>query len=419
MGQNLTNFDAMLKDFYEGALREQLNNEIKMFKELERSSKSWSGRKVVWPAHLNRNGGVGARAETVALPTAGNQQTVASNITASYNYGRVDLTGQAMAAGKHAFAEALAFELEGVKDDLSFDLGRQTYGEGLGILGRIAADFTQGCATITNQYSVAGSPGARYVHTGMVISSGSAASPESGHCATNVCKTIVATNSGTTTDTVQGCAAFSGTAGDFIFRSLSGGEGNEMKGLRALIDDPSLDSAANCYGRSAGFLTATIQAISRTTYSKWKANVDANSGVKRVLDSALMQKAFDTVKKNSGKDIDLIIGEYSVISAFLDSVSGDRRYATKDFDSGRGALSYNGVSLIQDLLAPYNEIFLLNKAAVKQYVLKDISFADHDDRIIKNVAGYDRWEAFLCYYGNIGIEQPLASMAVRDVIPAS
>jgi hypothetical protein len=131
-----------------------------------------------------------------------------------------------------------------------------------------------------------------------------------------------------------------------------------------------------------------------------------------------MQKAFDTIKKKSGKDVDLIVGEYDVISAYLDSVSGDRRYATKDFDTGRGALSYNGVTMVQDTLAPYNEMYVMSNQAVKQFTLQDFSFADHDGRIIKNVAGYDQWEAFITFYGNIAGELPRAACRVQDILPA-
>jgi len=417
MGQTLSNYDAMLREFYEGALRRQLNSEIKMFDALDRSSRSFAGRKVVFPLHLSRNKGVGAGVESGILPTAGNQTTVECNVTATYQYGRINLTGQAMAAGKHAFAETLAFEIEGVSDDQKVDIGRQTYGEGLGILCRAHTDsHSSSQITVMNWYYEPGHPGGRYISTGQGLSFGSEAGVSANGTA-SVISVSVANNSGTTYDTITTSA----TALDisacniFVFNhpgAASGGDGRELKGLRALVDDVT---ASNLYGRTSGMYTATVQAVSRATYNKWNGTVIGNSQVERNIDSALIQKAFDQIKIKSTRDVSKIIGEYSVVSAFLDSVSSDRRYASKNFDAGKSGLTYNGVDIIQDLLAPYNELFILGKDTMKSYVLKDFSFANDDGTIIKNVANYDIWEAFIVYYGNIGVEYSNGNAVIRDI----
>ena len=93
MPLSMSNYDAALKDFYDGALRETLNSEIPAFATLEKSSRAWSGRRVVFPFRTARNSGVGFRAENGTLPTASNQTTSLAVTSATYAYGRIQLSG--------------------------------------------------------------------------------------------------------------------------------------------------------------------------------------------------------------------------------------------------------------------------------------------------------------------------------------
>lgn len=416
MAQTMSNFDPALKEFYEGLIRDQLNNEILLKKWLEESSRSWAGRHVRFPVHTARNVGVGARSEAAALPTAGQQTTVESRVTSAYIYGRIDLTGQVMASSKNAFADAMAYEMENVTKDLQFDCTRQSYGEGLGILAQVALDSNSASSvTVFNQYFEPGQPGARYIQAGQTIDAGTTAAPEAQTSGVVVLSTVIAQNSGTTSDTVNITqTALNFSASDtYLFNDNAGGLGIEMKGIRALVDD---NTSTHVYGYSGGMLsTVTVQNIDSNAQAKWRGNVLGNSQTERLIDSNLMQKAFDANKRASGKEPDLIIGEYDVVTAFLDSVSNDRRYATKDFDAGRGALSYNGKNLVQDLLAPYNELYLLNKQAIQWYVLKDFGFADEDGNIIKPITGFDRWEAFIKAYVQLGVEHRNGNTVIRDI----
>lgn len=416
MAQSIPNYDAALKEFYEGLIREQLNNEILLKKHLEESSRQWSGRHIRFPIHVRRNVGVGARAESAGLPTAGEQTNVEVRVTSAYVYGRIDLTGQVIAAGKNAFADAMASEMEGITKDLHFDVTRQTYGEGLGILAQVAADSNSSSqVTVFNQYFEPGQPGARYVQAGQTLDAGTIASPEAQTSGVAVISVAIAQNSGTTTDTITTSAtALNFSASDtFLFNNNAGGLGIELKGLRAIVDD---NTSTHVYGYSGGMInTVTLFNVDSDAQSKWRGNVLANSQTERLIDSNLMQKGFDKVKKESGKAVDKIFGEYDVVTAFLDSVSNDRRYATKDFDAGRGTLSYNNVPLIQDLLAPYNELFLLHTGALKWAVLKDFGFADEDGKILKYVQGFDRWEAFVKAYLQLYPEHRNANAVIRDI----
>src|SRR4051812_39657722 len=88
---------AILKDLYLPPVVEQLNNEILLVQRLEKSSDEIFGNQAIVPLHVNRSGGIGSRAENAALPTAGSQGYAKAVYDLKYHYGRVRVTGVAMA----------------------------------------------------------------------------------------------------------------------------------------------------------------------------------------------------------------------------------------------------------------------------------------------------------------------------------
>src|SRR3990167_1906946 len=101
MPQTLSNADSILKEFYEGDLRESLNSEIFLLKTLSKNDTAFSGRRVVYPINVQRSQAVGARADNGTLPTAQNEVYQESRITAKYNYGRIQITGPTIAASRN------------------------------------------------------------------------------------------------------------------------------------------------------------------------------------------------------------------------------------------------------------------------------------------------------------------------------
>ena len=143
-------YDTVLKDFYEGPIREHINNNTKILKQVEKSKRKWSGRQVLFPVHLRRNTGVGARTESGSLPVAGRQTYVDSKIKAKYMYGRITLTGAVIAASrgdKGAFASALRTEVDGMRTDLRDDMNRQCFGNNPGATGLGDLNFSTNSET--------------------------------------------------------------------------------------------------------------------------------------------------------------------------------------------------------------------------------------------------------------------------------
>jgi hypothetical protein len=421
MAQNMTNFDNMLKEFYEGVARDLLNQETVAFKALNESSREWSGRRVLFPFRSGRNSGVGARAESAALPTAGNQQYQGSIISATYQYGRLQVSGPVLESGKNAFAAAMESEMEGLTMDLIDDLGRQTWNHSqhgrLCVVAATAADAGTTALTVSNRFAKLGHNGARYIYAGQVLDGGTIASNQSWFSAVTVSTVSISKNPATNVDTIFASAGgFSGntTGTAYLFNRLAGG--NEMPGINGLIDD---FSATNIYS-STGFMGSSVQNINRGAVAEFNAEILANSGVGRIIDGDLMQEAFDLVDEKSKLPVDIIWGHHSVIRAFLNNVAADRRYGGSGkggvFDAGHSVLSYNGVELVRDRQASYNQLLVGHRDVLKIYKLSDFKFADQDGSVLSRVSGQDDWEAFLRAYLTLGVDKNIKGLTmIRDI----
>jgi len=421
MGLTLSTYDSLLKDLYEGGVREQLNNEVPLFKILDESDKTWSGRRVVFPVHTGRNSGVGSRTEGSTLPTGGNQGHNLAVVTATYFYARGLISGQAMAAGKNAFAAALSNEMENLVNDAKVDLGRQTWGTGDGRLAQVGIQASGTAIDVYNRFFEPGQPGARYLNQNQLLDLGTVAVPTTRGTSVKVQSYSISSNPATTTDTIQVSGTYTGVCQceTFLFNYGAGGAGVECYGVQALVDGYT---EANMWGSNA-FYGSSIQGINRDQngagVTAWNALIFGNSGTTRIIDSNLVQSVLDEINVQTGLEADFIMGHHSVVRAFLDSVAADRRYVASgapNYDAGMKSLSYNGVQIEYDRMAPYNNLLIGVKSALRKFTLKPIGFADQDGAILSRVSAQDNWDFWLSTYFNLGVDGNMKSLAfIRDI----
>jgi len=120
---------SILKRWYRGPVKYELNDRTWAFKNFKKSSYTWNGSEVIVPVHTSRNTGVGFRSELNAassgLPEAGEQGFQNLSIPAKYFYGRFQLSGPAMAkaksAGQGAFLNLLKTEMDRLVIDVSMN----------------------------------------------------------------------------------------------------------------------------------------------------------------------------------------------------------------------------------------------------------------------------------------------------------
>ncbi len=406
-------YDTVLKDFYEGPIRDHINNNTTILKQVEKSKRKWTGRQVLFPVHLRRNTGVGARSETGALPTAGRQTYVESKIKAKYMYGRITLTGAVIAASrgdKGAFASALRTEIDGMRSDLRDDMNRQCFGNNInnpktGILGKVATGWDAGAdptiTTTSNTAVTLDGPGTRFLKQGMTVNFGTDVALSGGASKALVCTEV-------TSSTEAKFNALSGTVdlddGEFFCRGDGSDNGYnlEMTGIDMIASD-----------------SGQLQEIDPASDTEWKATVLSNTTGNRPLSLELMQLAVDSCDEVGGTEPDFIIGHHSMRREYINLLTSDVRYSAETLKGGQTVLTFAGgstpIKIEFDKHASYNKLYFLRTKDLRLYVQQDWKWADRDGSTFSRLSGQDAWEAFMCFYGNLGCERRNTHAVITDL----
>jgi hypothetical protein len=393
MPATMTTISAITKELYEKDVREQLNNETVALTRVQKTSEGITsdvgGKYVVFPTHMSRNSGIGARNESEALPTAGNQGTAAARVGLKYLYGRVQLTGQTMELAKsnpQAFMSTLDLEVNGLKTDLAKDLNRQVYGDTLGGIAVSSATYTT-----TNDIVVTHTT---WIEEGMVVDVTTSAGVA---IASGV--TVTAVDTATNTVTVDG-STISGSAGDLIVRK--GNYGREWNGFGSIVK-----------------VSGTLYNINPSTYPRWKSTVDSNSGTNRALSEGLMILMADTIRTKGGST-SLILQNLGVRRAYFNLLAQQRRFTnTQNFEGGFSGLAFTtdkgDIPVVADTDAPPNTQYFINEKELKWYREGDWSFMDRDGSMWQRVVGYDAYEGTMFQYSELGTHRRNSHGVIQDI----
>jgi hypothetical protein len=436
LATNLSTLSNILKEYYLGPVSEQLNNEVLLLSRLESKTEDLVGRRAYVPLHWGRSGGVGARAESAALPSAGNQQYEKAVYDLKYLYGRVEVTGPSMAKTKNeagAFLQALKSELDGIRNDLRKDLARQVYGDGTAkIATATAVTGTSGVTmTVGSQVVRKGQ-----VYPGMVVnvysSGGTAYTAAAGQAGGPAWPTIDVLNT-TKAFVVSAVSIDAGTItlnaptatfaiGDYITRAgvasyassetPIGGSGgtyslsDEIDGLQRIVSD-----SATAFGG----ITPTGSAFWWDNQRVAAGSTDLRQNAQDpqgVTGSTLVQNlTFGTVQQGlnkariAGGMPSSIVTSFGVQREFYTLFTTQVQYIdpkTLDYQQGFKTLSYNGMPVIADIEAPYGKMYILDESTLKVYSDQDWHFLDADGLTLRQVTGYDKFEAIMARYMNLG-----------------
>ncbi len=394
MGATLTTVSALLKEVYEKDVQDQLNNDVVGFKRIERTSEGVTnevgGRYVTFPLRVGRNHGIGARNENEALPTPGQQKTVAARVGLKYLYGGINLTGQTLKLADdnyQAFASALDEEMTGLKRDLAKDMNFQFYGAGTGVRAIVTADAAN-TVTVDN---------IQYLEVDMMIDI-----LDTTLAVTRVSnRKITAINTSTKVVTYDG-ADGSGTivATDVVLRT--GNANREMTGLKSIIKD-----------------TGTLYNVDPTVTPSWKSVVNANGGTPRALTEALMIKVVDDVRVNGGETTAGFCN-LGVRRAYFNLLKTDRRYVnTQKFEGGFTGLAFTtdkgDIPIVVDVDAPFNTLYFPNEKAIKLYRDADWAWMDYDGNKFQRVIGFDAYEARMFMYCEMGTHRRNSHGVLADI----
>ncbi len=395
MGATMSTISAITKEIYEGSLRLQLNDEQTTLKRVQKTSDGITnevgGKYVTFPIHVGRNPGVGARLEMEALPTAGNQSTLAARVSLKYLYGAVRMSGQTMLLAKsnsQAFLSALELEMQGLKRDLLVDQNRQIYGNGQGIVATITNVATAVTFSIKHNY---------WLQVGMVIDmydTTGVTQKATGRTVTAVTATTVTFSGANVTSVV----------GDILVRT-----GN--------VGTSTLSTQREWTG--FGAIVQASGALYNVTDATWTANVDSNSGVNRALSEGLMINMADTIRLRGGQ-VSVIFQNLGVRRAYFNLLTQQRRFTnTKEFTGGMTGLAFTtdtgDIPVVSDTFCPPNTMYFINEKELKWYQEEDWSFMDTDGSMWNRVSGFDAYDAVMYQYSELGTHRRNTHGVIQDI----
>ena len=395
--QSITSGLAELKNYYQGPIVSQFNDEVKIYRASEKIKNQWSGQQVIRPLKVRRNQGIGATSDGGTLPAIGKQTTIQAIIAAKYNYLRFGVTGPMIKASQSdvgSFVRSASFELEEGYKDLKSDVNRQLSWDGTGYLATISANAVASTViTATGREST--EDGTKFLDLGMlidVVTTGGVI----------VASAVEITGlSGTTTATITLSAPVSVSSTNKIIRS--GSLNNEIQGILTQLDGG----------------TSTVFAIDRATYSSTRGNVvDAGSG-QLTLD--LMQQAWNLGLSRGGAKYSACWSDFTTLRYYQKLLTADKRYSNTVKGDGGFAdkdqvyLEFNGIPLVADKDCP-TRLFFLPEDALKSYVLAEMEFADETGSMYISQIEADALEVRVRFFTNLFNEKASASAVLKSYI---
>jgi len=470
-GVTLTTLSNILKQDYQGPIREQLNQSNVLTSVLKKdvSRTAFHGKEAIIPVHTGRNVGRAFADEGSTLPTAGNQAFAQATYNMTYLYGRIQLTGQTIAASsqdKGSFARALDTEMRGLQKDLSQTVNRCLWSDGSARLTDVD-DTSVGATNATGQ-AVITCLSTRFLEVGMPIF----IAKRNGEILADKDITVASVDSATTF-TLSANLATAVTSGDedysvFLEGSRVGpsltskaaniddattdwGKPLQMWGLDALINntDPTHDDAAalgwggglgvaagvSLSGNSAGL----VGGIARASNSYWQANVRDCTAAQTVAFDAL-QAAYDDSEIEGEAVPGLILTSHLIRRKLAGLMTAARRIGDEqEIAAGWSGFKFNNSVVIADRHAhkagnptvltaladtpqtqktAFQDVYLLPQSALEFQILEELAWEDTGGVVVRSGVGsgaVDTYEAFMKAYWNFIVTRPNACSRVSGI----
>lgn len=385
MPQNLSNFDAALRDVAAPYVVSQINYKtVALDLAQEGESEVADGRRARVTLHVRRNPGVKTTPEGRTLPTAGQQQYLPMYVPYVDTTGRINLTVQVIdqsESNRGAFVNALMEEMDGLVRDVVQYRNEMICGYGSGIVCRVngnpAANATSvdvddpgGFTQSTN--------GTRFIMPGMIL-----AAVRSNAIVANTPLTV---DSVTDSDTVVFATNTADLAdNDILVRAASTSVTNvedtdhnaPIMGIPGMVDD--------------GTLVNQYFGINRSSYPIMQARVVANAGA---ISADLIQREIDVAEQRGQGNVAVHLMHHSTRRAYLTVMEGDRRYTGADLrnpDAGTKAaqvqkgqyVAFGGVPIREEKHFPYGMWLGLDNSSFMRFVSVEGRWEDRQGSILQ------------------------------------
>lgn len=397
--QSISSGMAELKNYYQGPIVSQFNDDIPIYRGAEKVKNGWSGLQVVRPLKVLRNQGIGAVSDGGTLPTIGRQGTVQAIIASKFNYLRFGVTGPMIKSSQNdrgSFVRAASYELEEGYNDLKQDMNRQVSWDGSGTLAKANAN-TAASLTLVVKGREDAEPALKFIGQGLTFDlyTGSTL-VQSGITVNSITGTPDGATATLTLNVPVTC-----TAGDALVRS--GSYGNEVQGLLTSLDGG----------------TSTIYSVDRATYIVYQGNALSNSGGQLTLD--VLQQLWNQGAQRGGAKYSAHYTDFGTQRMYQKLLTPDKRYVnTMKGDGGFASakesyLEFNGIPVVADKDCP-RRWFMLDASTWKNYLLAEMEFCDETGSMYIAQTSADSFEVRVRYFNNLFPEKPSANGALSSYI---
>lgn len=392
--QTLATADAILKDLYVGPVVEQINQKTYMIDQIERDSDQidFSGRRAIVPVHTDRNRGRGSTGDNANLPVAGAQEWQDAIIPIRYHYQGMELTDPAIEAAKSnegAFVNLLEAETKGVAQDMKKDINRQVYGVGTGLLAGVRANSTATTVEVDQgiQYIGVGDPVDVLVQATGAVTNGVAGT------------TVTARSANSATPNITIADALAGTAGTTYGVYLTGSYGNEMDGLRNIID-----------------ASRTLHSINSASAGNefWNGQeLDVNNNI---ATESVFEQLSDQVGANGNGEVQAWVTTRGIRRRLADTYQSQKRFNDAQavrIHGGYTAIMVNEMPVVFDDDAPKGFAFGINRDSLRWFELQGPGWLEQKDGGVfhlkdSSTAGrkMNVWQAWFRWYAALGCVAP-------------
>jgi hypothetical protein len=450
---------AILKQWYIGPIRDQLNNATIIMKNVKKTSKELRGNQAEISLHTGRNVGMGARSAGAKLPVRGKQVHTKTYVDLKFNYGRAYLDGpnvEKTRGNRAAFAQLADVELKGLTTDLGQECNRQLQADGTGwtaLTGVVGSTTTSGTNTM---YPYLWGTANRYLKNrdNMLIQfadlSGDVHLPASSDTDTSAPQVVSATTTNSTLahDTYAPGAILAGdpVGGWRGIQSMADATVTryEMMGLAGIIGDANLPNDAAYYvpgeltgGRTgqtwstpesvAGGVsmvsftsntTNELQGIDADAQAFWRSYVAGNTGVPQALNLETMDDIWENQEVTEGITPDILMTTGKILNRYVETLRSERRYVnTMKLDGGWTAVEYKGKPMVADKDAPRGRINFINWSCLALFVGMDFDFVGggQNGEYLHYIENYDAYEIIIRYFAELGTYRRNGLAAYVDI----
>lgn len=389
-------WDALLQD--ENVMKGIVNsvNKATPFKTKLKRKSMTSGRRRIYPVQVGMSQGQGARGENESMPDYGAEEFVDAIVSAKYNYGTFKVTGPAMAfSTRRAWVEFSDRQLQGTKEGLTQDIGRQCWSDGSGKLalcvGAIAANIA--VATVDSAFGVSfGSLSTRttiLLRKNMYVVFDTEDNSGAGYKVTAVSATTFAFTPPLANAVADNCP---------IYRKKS--KNKEIGGFLKFV------ATATFMTSVLNLSDAIYNGIDRATYDTFEGNV-INAGGAELSLTNIRQLKDAVFERSEDEDSNLCIVSPQMAAKYEALLTPAQRFIppTK-LAGGYSALEHDGLAVTKDSKAPKLSFQIMNTAFIAWAQTEDPHWDDDGSGVMHRVGGEDARDALLKWYSEIDVEEP-------------